>query len=76
MGGPEHVAGDYFATLAATDLELPTGEREISTMSDDGIGVYVDDRPVIDNWTWHGPTRDAAQPPIQGGKPLRQNRTL
>jgi hypothetical protein len=25
-------------------------------MSDDGIRVWLDDRLVIDDWTWHGPT--------------------
>jgi hypothetical protein len=68
MGGPENVASDYFATIATTELELPPGEWEISTVSDDGIRVYVDDRLAIDNWTWHGPTRDVARTPIHGGK--------
>ena len=25
---------------------------------DDGLRVTVAGRPVIENWTWHGPTRD------------------
>jgi hypothetical protein len=30
----------------------------LATLSDDGVRVSVDDKPVIENWTWHGPTRD------------------
>ena len=32
---------------------------EFTTLSDDGIRVIVDGKPVIENWAWHGPTRDA-----------------
>ncbi len=33
----------------------------IETPSDDGIRVRVDGELVIDNWTWHAPTRDEGQ---------------
>jgi hypothetical protein len=56
------------SAIATTELELPPGEWQISTVSDDGIRVYVDDQLVIDNWTWHGPTRDVARSLIHGGK--------
>jgi hypothetical protein len=29
-------------------------------LSDDGVRVRVDEATVIENWTWHGPTRDVA----------------
>lgn len=31
---------------------------EFATLSDDGVRVTADGRTIIDNWTWHGPTRD------------------
>ena len=39
-------------------MPLSAGVWEFVTLSDDGIRVTVDDRMIIDNWTWHGPTRD------------------
>ena len=49
---------DHFGMLARTRLPLPAGTWEITTQSDDGVRVTVDGKPVIENWTWHGPTRD------------------
>jgi hypothetical protein len=36
------------------------GILDLETVSDDGIIVLFNGRPVIDNWTLHGPTRDRA----------------
>jgi len=52
--------GDRFGMLARTRLHLPRGEWRIGTISDDGIRVRVGGRVVLENWTWHGPTRDTA----------------
>lgn len=52
------LGGDHFGMIATTRLPLPSGEWEFATLSDDGIRVTVDDNTIIDNWTWHGPTRD------------------
>ncbi|MHC5063339.1 MAG: PA14 domain-containing protein, partial [Planctomycetota bacterium] len=49
---------DRFGSIASTAMRLPAGEWQISTMSDDGIRVFVDGERIIDNWTWHGPTQD------------------
>lgn len=51
---------DYFAVVAKTTLKLPKGRWRVRTISDDGIRVYIDDKRVIDNWTWHIPTEDTA----------------
>lgn len=60
-GAPvEGVPPDRFAVVASTQLELPAGKWRFSTISDDGIRVLIDEKPVIENWTWHGPTRDDA----------------
>lgn len=50
--------GDRFGTLATTRLPLPAGTWRLTTVSDDGVRVSADGRPVIDNWTWHAPTTD------------------
>jgi mannan endo-1,4-beta-mannosidase len=44
--------------IAQTRLPLARGTWTLSTLSDDGVRVSVDGKPVIENWTWHGPTRD------------------
>jgi len=49
---------DHFGMVARTRLPLAPGTWEITTQSDDGVRVSIDGKPVIDNWTWHGPTRD------------------
>lgn len=49
---------DHFGMIATTQLLLPAGTWRVSTRSDDGIRVLIDGEPVIENWTWHGPTRD------------------
>jgi parallel beta-helix repeat protein len=70
-GGPKNldVAGkldgpapgpDHFGMVARTRLKLPAGKWRFKTLSDDGVRVTVDGRPVIENWTWHGPTPNEA----------------
>ncbi|MBL8878247.1 MAG: right-handed parallel beta-helix repeat-containing protein [Phycisphaerales bacterium] len=68
-GGPESIVpnwdgpkigGDHFGMLATTRIPLSKGKWKITTMSDDGVRVTVDDKRIIDNWTWHVPTRDEA----------------
>jgi hypothetical protein len=50
---------DHFAMVARTRLPLSKGTWEFTTLSDDGVRVTVDGKPVIENWAWHGPTRDS-----------------
>jgi PA14 domain/Periplasmic copper-binding protein (NosD)/Right handed beta helix region len=57
---PAEVGRDHFGTLATTTLPLAAGRYELTTMSDDGVRVYVDGERVIDNWTWHAPAEDRA----------------
>jgi hypothetical protein len=67
MGGPRDLklseairrhgpGGDHFGLIAQTSLKLPKGRWRFRTNSDDGVRVLVHGRPVIENWTWHGPT--------------------
>ncbi len=52
------VSGDHFGMIARTQLPLTAGTWEFVTLSDDGVRLVVDGVPIIDNWTWHGPTRN------------------
>jgi hypothetical protein len=47
--------------IATAKLRLPAGRWEVRTLSDDGVRVTVDGRVIIENWTWHGPTRDRGE---------------
>jgi len=51
---------DYFGMIAKTNLPLSAGTWEFATISDDGIRLTVDGETIIENWTWHGPTPNAA----------------
>lgn len=50
--------GDHFGMIARTRLALPAGRWRLVSWSDDGVRVTINGQPVIENWTWHGPTRD------------------
>lgn len=61
------LAPDRFGTLARCEVELPAGEWELRTRSDDGIRVWVDEELLIDDWTWHGPTPHDARFTVPAG---------
>ena len=72
MGGPKDQeiseaiteagpGADRFGMIATTKLVLPAGRWRVSTLSDDGVRVMADGKPVLENWTWHGPTRDSGE---------------
>ncbi|MBL9139219.1 MAG: hypothetical protein JNK85_25345 [Verrucomicrobiales bacterium] len=46
--------------IGSARLRLPAGKWRFKTLSDDGIRLRIQGRPVIENWTWHGPTVDEA----------------
>jgi hypothetical protein len=52
------LGGDHFGMIARTELPLPAGKWKFTTQSDDGVRVTVDGKAVIENWTWHGPTKN------------------
>lgn len=52
------IGRDRYGTIATTSIPLRAGTWRVATMSDDGVRVLVDGKPVIDNWTWHAPKRD------------------
>ncbi len=70
MDGPNSLAGvkeklgdgapgnDHFGVIATSKLRIPKGTWRVTTTSDDGVRVLVDGKPVVENWTWHGPTKN------------------
>lgn len=54
------VGGSKFGLVASTRLALRPGRYKLSTLSDDGLRVLVDDKPVIERWDIHVPTPDSA----------------
>ena len=63
----DKVPGDHFGTVATTTLELPAGKYKVGTVSDDGIRVWIDDKKVIDDWTWHMPKENSATVTLEAG---------
>ncbi|MFM1833380.1 MAG: hypothetical protein RLZZ461_1696 [Planctomycetota bacterium] len=75
MGGPTDLAPadaviedggplpgrERFGTIARASLRLPPGRYRLRILSDDGVRATLDGRRIIDNWTWHPPSEDAAE---------------
>lgn len=56
--GDKAPGNDRFGTVATTKLRFPKGKWKFVTLSDDGVRVLANGTPVIENWTWHAPTRN------------------
>ncbi len=63
-----NIGADHFGTIARSRVALPAGTWRFTTLSDDGVRVLVDGVVVIDNWTWHGPTRDSGTVEVSPGR--------
>ena len=63
-----NVPADRFGTVAETKVVLPAGRYMIRTISDDGLRVWVDERQVIDDWTWHPPKAHSAELELEAGQ--------
>jgi hypothetical protein len=61
---------DYFGMIATATTPLPAGRWRIVTQSDDGVRVFVDDKKVIDNWTWHVNATDRGEFTVEEGDPV------
>lgn len=60
--------GDSFTALWEGDFHFYTsGDYVFTTFSDDGICVYVDDQPVVCDWSDHGPTQTDATVYVTSG---------
>ncbi|MBL8860225.1 MAG: right-handed parallel beta-helix repeat-containing protein [Planctomycetes bacterium] len=42
------------------------GRHRLSVTSDDGVRISIDGERVLENWTWHGPTRDEREIELAG----------
>ena len=69
--------GSPGASLAEDDFSVRwTGELEprysqtytLSTVSDDGVRLWLDGQLLIDNWSEHASTEDAVSVPLQAGR--------
>ena len=66
-GFPPGVPHNDFAILAKTQVKMPAGKYRLSTLSDDGIRVFLDGKEVISRWNHHGATPDAAEVEVTEG---------
>ncbi|HEY3412006.1 MAG TPA: NosD domain-containing protein [Armatimonadota bacterium] len=57
----------YFALVATTHIKFEAGKYRFDTLSDDGIRVLVDGKPVVDNWTHHGGMNDSGTVALSAG---------
>jgi hypothetical protein len=58
----------HFGLVATTTLDVEEGgKHRLTVTSDDGVRVLVDGEVVLENWTWHGPTRDIADIELAAG---------
>jgi hypothetical protein len=62
--GPENFSARWVGELKAPYA----ADYAISTISDDGIRVWIDGRLVIDNWTDHSPTTDTGHINLEAGR--------
>ncbi|MCW8132191.1 MAG: PQQ-binding-like beta-propeller repeat protein [Planctomycetota bacterium] len=66
--GP-NVPGENISVRWTGELVPKFGEQyTLSTISDDGVRVWIDNKLVIENWTDHGPTEDSGKVDMQAGK--------
>ena len=68
---PRTVPNDYFATVAEGDFEIEPGDYIIETTTDDGCRVYLDGKPLVDEWKYQGPTLYAHDVRLGGRHHLR-----
>ncbi len=62
---------DRFAVIAETEIALPEGTWKLSTLSDDGVRVFVNGEVVLERWDIHGPTPDEAVFEVMDDTPTR-----
>jgi hypothetical protein len=54
---PMEFPRDHFGIIATNTLTFPPGQWRITTTSDDGIRVWMDEKLIIDDWTHHAPKK-------------------
>lgn len=66
-GHPRDVPRSHFAVLATTNIKLPAGRYRLTTLSDDGLRLFVNGKEVISHWNHHGPAPDQAEVELDSG---------
>ncbi len=68
LGGPgAPVPVDNFSVRWTANVSFSAGQWTFTTVSDDGIRLFIDSTPVIDNWTDHDLTTNTATTTLAGG---------
>ena len=68
-GSPaQGVNANAFATLAEGRFTSEAGDYTLSLTSDDGVRVFVDDKVVFEDWTWHAPKSDDIKLKLEAGR--------
>ncbi len=62
---------DTFSIIAQSEIELPRGKWKISTLSDDGIRVFINGVMRLERWDIHGPTPDEVVFEVHDDSPTR-----
>ena len=71
-GSPRQgVNSDYFATVAVGTFSAKPGDFDLTVTSDDGVRVWLDDKLVLDDWTYHGPKTETVKVRLGGKHRLR-----
>jgi hypothetical protein len=68
---PRAVPNDYFATIAEGDFEIEPGDYILDTTLDDGGRVFLDGKPLVDEWHYQGPTLYTREVKLGGRHHLR-----
>lgn len=62
------IGNDRYGLIASTMFEVKeAGEHRLMVVSDDGVRVMIDGQEALENWTWHGPTRDVKTIDLKAG---------
>lgn len=64
---PATIFADKFSARWETNLNFAAGQYLFTTVSDDGIRVWVDGTLIIDNWTWHRASTNTATITLAAG---------
>ena len=67
-GGPGNgIPNDNFSVRWTGRFTFPAGISTFTTVSDDGVRLWVDNVLLIDRWTDHAPTTDTATQTLTAG---------
>ncbi len=69
-GAPDPVVqADNFSVRWSGQVQAPvSGTYTFSTLSDDGVRLYVNGQPLVDNWTDHSATTNSGTITLVGGQ--------